>query len=387
MTHIRNCPVCCSSKHKNLFKNTMQPIESLDMSYTVASCLDCGFCFARELPDKREYSMYYSLLSKYDSSPSLSAIDRNRILSAIEFIGSCPVRTDGLIIDVGCGVGAFLASLRDRGYENLVGFDPAPDASAVAREQFKFGAVHCASIDEFITRQYFEDADLLCFMAVLEHIPDVSNIFEKILNKLKPGSQILLEVPALELFDGNIGEPYGEFSLEHIQYFSVSSLTAFFSRLGAGVVKTSIVPIDGYHTGSLFLLAKVGVAHSSDAIVNQIESDQRLMESYISDSHSRWREALSRVPTKPFVLYGAGSHSARLLPSLTRSQRLSVLAVVDGNVNLQGKSFGELTIQPPEALRNYPGVPILVSSFRSETAIASSLSQRFPGNPICLMYH
>jgi SAM-dependent methyltransferase len=365
----------------------MEPIGSLDLSYTVASCLECGFCFARELPDKKEYSLYYSWLSKYDSAPNLSVIDQHRISSAIKFIESCPIKNDDLIIDVGCGVGAWLASLRDRGYKNLLGFDPAPDASAVAREQFNFGAVHCASIDEFITRQYFEDADLLCFMAVMEHIPDLSNIFEKILNKLKPGAQILVEVPALELFDGNRGEPYGEFSLEHIQYFSVSSLTAFFNRLGAGIVKTSIVPIDGFHTGSLYLLAKVGTAHSTLAIADQMQSDRRLMESYISDSDSRWRETVGRVPTKPFVLYGAGSHSARLLPSLSHSQRLSVLAVIDGNANLQGKSFGRLTIQPPEALRNYPGLPVLVSSFRSETTIASSLSQKFPGNPICLMYH
>jgi hypothetical protein len=86
------------------------------------------------------------------------------------------------------------------------------------------------------------------------------------------------------------------------------------------------------------------------------------------------------------VIWGAGSHSARLMPTLAgRGLDRSVRAVIDSNPNLHGRSFGRHTVMPPDALRNWPDATVIVSSFRASAAIAMSLRARFT-NAVCTLY-
>ena len=73
------------------------------------------------------------------------------------------------------------------------------------------------------------------------------------------------------------------------------------------------------------------------------------------------------------VIYGAGSHTARLLPKLPAKELDRISAVVDGNPNLHGKRLGNFVIEAPSALANYPAATIVVSSFRSQISIAEML--------------
>lgn len=62
-----------------------------------------------------------------------------------------------------------------------------------------------------------------------------------------------------------------------------------------------------------------------------------------------------------------------------------MVAVLDGNRNLHGKQFGHLTVQAPEALAAYPSLPVLISSYRAEQAIARVLDAQF-SNPLIFLY-
>jgi hypothetical protein len=86
------------------------------------------------------------------------------------------------------------------------------------------------------------------------------------------------------------------------------------------------------------------------------------------------------------VIWGAGSHSARLLPALERlGLDRDVHGVIDANHNLHGRSFGRFVVMPPDALREWPGSTVIVSSFRAGAAIAHNVRARFP-NPVCELY-
>jgi hypothetical protein len=217
-------------------------------------------------------------------------------------------------------------------------------------------------------------------MAVIEHLPELRRDLSQLLDRLKPGTRLLIEVPALDLFEADAGEPFGELSVEHIQFFSLQSLDNLLSGLGARVAHHHLLPLRSLHSGALFVLAEMQGAVSAPKQENPSSMDR-----YLAGSASRWRVTMERVPSQPFVLYGAGSHSARLLPQLAEGQGRQPVAVLDGNTNLHGKHFGGLTVQPPEAITRYPGLPVLISSYRSEGAIARDLVRRFP-NPLVTMY-
>jgi FlaA1/EpsC-like NDP-sugar epimerase len=90
---------------------------------------------------------------------------------------------------------------------------------------------------------------------------------------------------------------------------------------------------------------------------------------------------LQRIANRsdPFVIFGAGSHTARLLPQLEQLGVASrIIAIVDNNLNLWGKKLGNFIIQPCDFLTAMPGCTVLVSSFNAQNAIATQLAGRHP---------
>lgn len=380
MSIARSCPVCEHTVTTLVHNNTMASIDGIDMSYVLSQCSKCGFHFADELPTHTEYLRYYNELSKYDSQLSITMVDRQRADTAVKMLLR-KIPKDARIVDIGCGFGVLLAALRDAGYTDLGGVDPAPQSARQASEQFGLQGLYQGTLADAGEVVNLAEADLVCLMCVLEHLPGLRQDIKKLTRMLRPGSLIFVEVPAVDLFDGTGGEPFGELSLEHIQYFSLKSLQNLLSSLGLKVLDSELLQIPSLHSGDLFMLAEVGGNRQL------IETDiQSKMKDYLKASAVRWSAALKHVPDKPFLLYGTGSHSARLLPQLTDEQCKNLVAVLDGNVNLHGKCFGEWVVEPPEALVKYPDLPVLISSYRSAKLIAETLKRRFPEQSLQLMY-
>jgi SAM-dependent methyltransferase len=352
------------------------------MSYQLARCKRCGFHFARRLPEESLYGQYYTELSKYDTQPSVSPIDQCRIDAAVEIFSRLRIPKESRIVDLGCGFGALLAALRDSGWKQVRGVDPAPQSAHQAGILFGLeGAIQRSTLSGAGQVLDLGHADLVCLMAVLEHLPELRRDLGGLLAQLPRDGLICVEVPAVDLFSGDGGEPFGEMSLEHIQFFSAQSIRNLFLVHGARVIHQELLALPGLHSGSVFTLAQLGGGKGEI-----VPESPDLMDEYLLRSKRRWGEVLLRIPNGPFALYGAGSHSARLVVSLTDEQRRNLIAVFDGNANLHGKRLGEWIVQPPEALSKYVGIPVLISSFRSENMIAQDLRRRFPDQPLRLLY-
>lgn len=379
---VRACQVCGSNESSMVHRNNMASLDGLDMSYVLVRCNVCGFHFARELPEEAQYFRYYEELSKYDSQPIVSTVDRLRINAAVDFCVSLGIPKDALILDLGCGFGALLASLRNAGWERLQGLDPAPKSALRAREQFDLECIHQGTLFQASEVIDLGRADLVCLMAVLEHLPELRRDVSRLLSHLREGCRLLIEVPALDLFIGSAGEPFGELSLEHIQFFSSQSLRNFFASLGCRVLGEELVPLPALHSGALFVLVEY-IGAGPMVLTNELPVT---MDDYLNGSHQRWVQVLRKIPEVPYVLYGAGSHSARLLPQLNSRQKKNLVAVLDGNKNLHGKRFDQWVVHAPEELAKFPGLPVLISSYRSEKLIAQTLKKYFPDHELHLMY-
>lgn len=381
VNNVRACPVCESNTIEHLFRNQFVSIGGFEMSYVLGRCDICCFHFACELPSKENYSQYYRELSKYDSQFCISQVDSQRIESAVKLFFRLGIPKKAKIVDVGCGFGAMLASLRNNGYDNLFGIDPAPKSSEKAFEQFGLNEIHTGTLSNIEKSINLQDADVVCLMAVLEHLPDLRHDLKNLLDKLKPGTLMLFEVPALDLFDGVKGEPYGELSIEHIQFFSLVSMKNLLTSLGMNIIETELVQIPSLNSGSIFMFAKIEGCCKPHK--TEIKS---LMNEYLSNCKKKWSKALSNLPNQPFLIYGSGSHSARLLADLNEKQKKNLITVVDGNVNLQGKKIGCWTVNPPNEISKYPKLPILISSYRSQQSISIEIKKNFPKQKLRFMY-
>lgn len=363
----------------------LAPLDGLDLSYRVASCQACGAAYAADLAPPERYAQYYSQLSKYDlpaQSAALSPLSRARIDAALGFCRA-HLRPDSIICDIGCGAGTLLHGLHLAGYTALHGIDPAPASAREAERAFGLTGVKVGTLADAPARLPLGATDLLCLTGVLEHLTDPVRDLAPLISALPEQAHVLIEVPALERFTVEPMEAFGEFSLEHIQYFSAISLDRLMSRLGLVRQAGGIVALQGC-TDSLFgLFAKgqpalppLSPASTDDLLGDYLQragQRQSLLE-------SRLRELGGE-----FFIFGAGSHTARLLPlidQLGMSER--VLGILDNNANLHGKTLGRHRIAPARpAIEQGLPAPLLISSFLGQNGIARSLP---PGTRHHLLY-
>lgn len=383
----RRCPVCNSDRTVPLHMNTMAALDGLDMSYRVARCAACGFVFADQLPSPATYAAYYRSLSKYDIAPGtgdISPADRLRCDAAVALLR--PHADPGArIADLGCGSGMLLGALRAAGWSRLAGIDPAPGAPEQARQQFKLDCVQCGTLDQAPRLLDLSAMDVVCLTGVLEHLPRIREDLEALAAAIGNSTKILVEVPALERFAHRPFEPYGELSLEHIQYFSASSLTELFATQGFTALSSTIVELPPGYCDSLFALFARGPA---TAIPAAFAGATDGIASYLVQSEGSTRTAVEQITTCPaqaLVIYGAGSHTARLLPRLMEAGERRLAGLVDSNPNLHRKYLGPLLVEAPEALDRHPDATIVVSSFRAQQAISDALRTSRP-NPVLTLY-
>ncbi len=381
----RPCPCCVGSHTVPLHDNRMAPIDDLDLSYRVGQCRQCGFLFADQLPEPEVYARYYQELSKYDVLASVESVpswDRARIAAAL---GLCSefLRPDALIADIGCGSGYLLSQFVQEGFHNVYGLDPARSSAETARTLFGLTEVRTGLLQDAGEQLPLADIDLACMTGVIEHLHSPRQHLQQLIDDLRVGALILLELPGLEHFDAEHGEPFGEFSLEHIQYFSRASLSGFMRSLGTEPLVVDFLPTDQGPTEGLFGLFRV--THDKRMPIASEPGDAERIVHYINTSTTRLSAALSRIPDGDFLIFGAGSHTARLLPALAPAVRARVRGVFDSNANLHGKLIDGLEITPSAQLGEAPPLPVVVSSYRAQAAITAFIAERAT-NPVVLLY-
>lgn len=392
----------------------MAQIAGLNLSYDVVQCPRCAAAYADALAAPADYAAYYENCSKYDRIGGLediSAIDRCRARFAGQFVAENVTACDR-VLDLGCGSGVLLAQLRGVGARRLNGIDPAPHAQESAQRLFGLDGVRQGTIVEANRHFELDRFDLLCMTAVLEHLANPLEILRSVASQMAAQATLLIEVPALEGFSRPPLEPYGELSLEHINFFSAGSLIEMAARAGLHPLATAILSLWPLGADSLFVLLRKdapssagtrandwplggsrAVAHAGangSAELGAAGAERRFMGEYLAESARATVPVLARASSAlrggDALLWGAGSHSARLLPMLERlGLEGNIRSIVDANPNLHGRTFGRHEVESIEALANRPEATVIISSFRSSAAIAARLRSGFP-NPVCELY-
>lgn len=366
----RNCPLC-QHEGEILYDNAMAAIDAFDLSYEVRACPRCQSVFADKLAPKTVYDQYYATLSKHDWAPVTDDSDSGRCHRRLAQLIREVAPFDSRILDIGCGTGHLLFCLKEEGYANLSGLDPSPQSIQSARTYFGLDGIHTGFIDTIAETAHLDGCDVCCITGVLEHLYAPVEQLLPVVRRLRPGARIVVGVPDIDAFTVAHREPFGELSLEHINFFSRRSLAAFFARLGCRLEECATYP--GRDESNLLAIAvKDATAARPDRV-----RDAPVMRAYREASESVLAprlDSLAQRMSRKTVIYGAGSHTARLLPKLKSLDLLkSCVAVTDRNPNLHGKTFGGLPVIAPDSLADMQDCDILISSFRFEREIAETL--------------
>jgi len=105
-----------------------------------------------------------------------------------------PANKKGILLDVGCGNGGFLAWMRNLGWK-VIGVEPDPEASKVALKKFGIDVYRCTLEEAGFPEKSF---DAITLRHVVEHLPNPIATLAECRRVLKDNGQITVLTPNIE---------------------------------------------------------------------------------------------------------------------------------------------------------------------------------------------
>jgi SAM-dependent methyltransferase len=274
------CDLCHSDQSEVVTRQQDLLLEVTNDEFTIVKCCRCGLVYLNPRPSKELLSSYYPtvyyppvqanvrtqfqqqarkvsaqikrwVLEDYYGYPSTVSAGWSRIVRRIllwpdkvlrEFKGRHPLpwRGEGKVLDVGCGSGGHLKTLKDQGWEPH-GIEISEVAAAHARELVT-GNIHTGTLESApFPPQSF---DLILMSHSLEHLPSPVSALRLVHRLLKDDGLLVVTVPNVDSLEFKL---FGRwwFPLDpprHFYHFDRHSLSGIFAQAGFRLqrVRTSI---------------------------------------------------------------------------------------------------------------------------------------------------
>lgn len=363
----RPCPVCGALERKRLFQQRFEQLSEVTFltGYDVVTCDRCGAGFADRIPTQEVFDAYYRDLSKYEyhyRGGKESESDQGRFCDiANSLSGAIPTR-GARILELGCATGGLLARLRDIGFPNVQGLDPSRGCAKAAWELYRI-PVFASSL--FNVPAEPGSYDFIILVGVLEHVEDLQLAVQKVRELLANGGRVYAEVPDGSRLAGRPDAPFQEFSTEHINFFSTTSLTNLFELNGFRMVNTG-KPVRQQNENTT-CPAAYGIYERVDGHRGLLKRDEETepgLVRYIEESQaddSRIRKIIDeKAKGKEILVWGTGSHTQRLIAA-GAFDGVTIRAFIDSNPKYQGRSLQGVRIVKPTDIAGSIE-PILISS-------------------------
>jgi SAM-dependent methyltransferase len=177
---------------------------------------------------------FYRAYASTHTRPRKGTLTPERLRARIpewetQFSRFLPAAHDALILDAGCGDGALLWWLQQRGYRRAEGVEVSGEQVAIARE-LGIANVHEGALAPFVEGRP-GGYDLMILRNVLEHFrkDEIVWLLQRCREALRPGGALVLQVPnGQSPFFGRIF--HGDFT--HEVAFTAASLTQLLGVCG-----------------------------------------------------------------------------------------------------------------------------------------------------------
>jgi 2-polyprenyl-3-methyl-5-hydroxy-6-metoxy-1,4-benzoquinol methylase len=362
----------------------------LQGGYPVVSCTRCGAGFADVVVPLAFYEEYYANVAKYaeltsdpDVVPAEPTWQTRKSIEMAARIHEVLQSPSARILDVGCATGSLLLALHLLGYEDLVGVDPSPEAVRIANLSPGIRAAVGSLADLPTDLGLF---DCVCMTGVLEHLWEPAAAVRALRGYLKPGGLLWLAVPNAEQYLDPYLAPFEDFSTEHINHFSLSTLDVLASRTGMTSVyeSTYLAPLTAAIATSALAVAWTAT-HAPAAKVVRDTGLSEALRSYADRSTADYEEIVARLGnelegTSEFILWGVGETAFKLLATTPLASRKAV-AIVDSNPSRYALRFSGLPVIPPQELHSST-TPIVVASLVRAESIAAASAALGLQNPV-----
>lgn len=242
------CPWCGSDKAQiNLWlKDDFLSHED----FHICECLNCGLLYTMPRPSKDRIGSYYKSEDYYSHQENKNGF----IPKLYERVKSVNLRSKykmataekcvGKLLDIGCGVGDFIHTAEQNGWDCL-GVEPSEDARQIAASRIKASIIQSEEL-ELIPNETF---DVITMWHVLEHVDNLKWQVEQLQRLIKKDGRIVIAVPNYKSYDGqyyqNLWAAYDV--PRHLSHFNRITIAKIFKSKGLELIKTDKLIWDAYY--------------------------------------------------------------------------------------------------------------------------------------------
>jgi len=233
INNLKRCPSCTY--------NYAKPYVQKD-GYKFLKCR-CGYIFCHPRPTQAELDKHYGVGESSDHSqnilsnfyPKASSRGRRAFFNAIKLL---PYLWNKRVMDLGCGGGFVVGSMKSVGASEAVGIDINPNAVLYARAQYPKCKFYCGEFDKFSNKK-LGTFDFIYSSEVIEHVVDIEGYMQFLVDMTKPSAKVFITTPDI----GSNQVPKEVTSWDvfspplHIQFFTQDTLTKLFERYGFTPIK------------------------------------------------------------------------------------------------------------------------------------------------------
>lgn len=254
LAFVEACPTCetrCPSWPRFLLVKGDAKSEGAGVKMPAVKCPRCGFVFLNpRLPSDAVAEFYRTSprLLAYFTSGFKDDVDRHGgFVPFVDLIErELPPLAAGQsgfdLFDLGCGAGAFMRLMKDRGY-TVAGAEIAPAVAAHGREKLGLDIL-TADADEAVATLAAQGRsfDVVTMIHAFEHLPDPLPVLRKVRTLLRPGGLVAINVPNVRYAPVPLDRAFGTNLAQiwdpvgHFSYFSLATLRTICERAGFEVL-------------------------------------------------------------------------------------------------------------------------------------------------------
>jgi 2-polyprenyl-3-methyl-5-hydroxy-6-metoxy-1,4-benzoquinol methylase len=244
MIHYAQCPACGSENITELFKAADHTVSN--QQFAIWHCSSCTLRFTQDVPGQDDIGPYYQsekYISHSDTKKSLvntlyHFVRKKTLQSKKNLVTQQTGLLKGIMLDIGCGTGAFLNTMKMAGW-GITGLEPDAIARSKAAELYN---LHPESPEKLFTLKE-GSFNAITMWHVLEHVHDLHGYMKQLHKILSASGRLFIAVPNYTSYEATVyRQNWASWDVpRHLYHFSPQAMKALL--LQHGFVLKAIKPM------------------------------------------------------------------------------------------------------------------------------------------------
>jgi 2-polyprenyl-3-methyl-5-hydroxy-6-metoxy-1,4-benzoquinol methylase len=280
MIHYTSCPVCKGGSIQQKLSAKDHTVSQKEFS--IWHCNDCTARFTQDIPEQDAIGAYYAsddYISHSDTRKgiinSLYHLVRKRTLgSKRRLVMNETGMMKGAILDIGCGTGAFLNSMKEGGWA-ISGLEPDALARNKAAELYHIQPEEPGKLFELKPASYHA----ITMWHVLEHVHELHAYIKQTGELLRPDGKLFIAVPNYTSYDAELyKENWAAWDVpRHLYHFSPQSMEKLLTTNNLKLITYRPMWFDSFYVSMLSEKYKNGKGNIIKAFFNGFVSNLKAM--------------------------------------------------------------------------------------------------------------